>query len=250
MARTITGKPFPTGATMFMAGYQDVKFVAYPIDRPRADGMQTDQLDRRTDRRPMPGRENWNKEGRQGRFPRQVRRLELRWLDVPRLIRGAEQVFEFPLVDRDPLPAWSFGATTLLGDAAHPMYPIGSNGASQGILDGRADPRAGGHADPVAALQAYEAERLSATADIVVANQCNRPEECMQIAEERAPQGFGDVSQDFADGELEAIAAGTRQSPGSRKRRWRRRRRAFRPRSTGEFALAQVLSGDIAISNS
>jgi 5-methylphenazine-1-carboxylate 1-monooxygenase len=88
------------------------------------------------------------------------------------------------------------------------MYPIGSNGASQGILDADALVRAlGEHADPVAALKAYEAERLPATAKLVIANRGNGPEQCMQIAEERAPGGFADVGEVFADGELEAIAA-------------------------------------------
>ena len=193
---------------MFMAGYQDVKFVAYPIEAPAADGLQLINWIAELTVDEMPGRENWNKEGRKADFAGPFADWDFGWLNVARLIEDAEQVFEFPLVDRDPLPAWTFGATTLLGDAAHPMYPIGSNGASQGILDSDALVRAlAAHDDPVAALKAYEAERLPATAAIVLANRGNGPEVCMQLAEERAPQGFGDVSQVFAVGELEAIAA-------------------------------------------
>ena len=59
------------------------------------------------------------------------------WLDVPGLIRNCPHAYEYPLVDRDPIPRWTFGRVTLMGDAAHPMYPIGSNGASQAILDAR-----------------------------------------------------------------------------------------------------------------
>jgi len=208
--RAVTrAKPYLTGATMIMAGHQDRKFVCYPIDMPGEDGLQTINWIAELSVDQMPERENWNKEGRKSDFAGRFTDWKFDWLDVPALIEGAEKVFEFPLVDRDPLEAWSFGATTLLGDAAHPMYPIGSNGASQGILDADALVRAlAGHAsDPVDALKVYEAERLPATAAIVLANRGNGPEVCMQIAEERAPQGFGDVSEVFAEGELEAIAA-------------------------------------------
>ncbi len=205
---TSRAKPFLTGATMFMAGYQDVKFVAYPIEVPGADGLQLINWIAELTVDKMPGRENWNKEGRKEDFAGPFADWNFGWLDVPQLIADAECVFEFPLVDRDPLPVWSFGATTLLGDAAHPMYPIGSNGASQGILDSDALVRAlAAHDDPVAALKVYEAERLPATANIVLTNRGNGPEVCMQMAEERAPQGFDDVAQVFAEGELETIAA-------------------------------------------
>lgn len=207
--RAVTrSKPYLTGATMIMAGYQDCKFVCYPIDVPDADGVQTINWIAELTIDDMPGRENWNKEGDKAAFASHFADWTFDWLDVPALIEGADKVFEFPLVDRDPLPAWSFGATTLLGDAAHPMYPIGSNGASQGILDADALVRAlADHDDPVAALKAYEAERLPATAKIVLTNRGNGPEVCMQLAEERAPDGFAAIGDVFAEGELEAIAA-------------------------------------------
>lgn len=201
-------RPFMTGASMIMAGHQDRKFVCYPIDRPGADGLQTINWIAELTVDQMPERENWNKEGDKADFAAAFADWTFDWLDVPRLIADADKVFEFPLVDRDPLPAWTFGVTTLLGDAAHPMYPIGSNGASQGILDADALVRAlAGHADPAEALRAYEAERLPATAKIVLANRGNGPEICMQLAEERAPDGFTRIEDVFAEGELEAIAA-------------------------------------------
>jgi 2-polyprenyl-6-methoxyphenol hydroxylase-like FAD-dependent oxidoreductase len=201
-------KPFRTGATMIMAGHQDCKFVCYPIGAVGDDGLQPINWIAELTVAQMPERENWNKEGDKADFADRFADWTFDWLDVPALIAGAERVFEFPLVDRDPLPAWTFGATTLMGDAAHPMYPIGSNGASQGILDADAMVRAvQAHADPRAALAAYEAERLPATAAIVLANRGNGPEQCMQIAEERAPDGFAAIGEVFADGELEAIAA-------------------------------------------
>lgn len=207
--RAVTrARPFLSGATMIMAGYQDVKFVAYPLDLPGADGLQTINWIAELTHAQMPDRENWNKEGAKDDFAGPFAGWDFGWLDVPGLIADAERVFEFPLVDRDPLPQWSFGATTLLGDAAHPMYPIGSNGASQAILDADALARAlAEHRDVPAALAAYEAERLPATARIVLANRGNGPEQCMQMAEERAPQGFARIEEVFAAGELEGIAA-------------------------------------------
>ena len=207
--RAVTrAKSYLTGATMIMAGHQDCKFVCYPIDRPDADGFQMINWIAELTVPVMTERENWNKEGDRADFASAFTGWDFGWLDVPALIDGAERVFEFPLVDRDPLPTWTFGATTLLGDAAHPMYPIGSNGASQGILDADALARAlAANDDPRAALQAYEAERLPATARIVLANRGNGPEICMQQCEERAPQGFRDIAEVFAEGELAAIAA-------------------------------------------
>lgn len=205
---TSMAAPFLTGATMIMAGYQDQKFVAYPITPPGPDGRQRINWIAELAVAQNLRREDWNRPGNPADFLPQFEGWRFDWLDVPGLIRSAEAIFEFPLVDRDPLPRWSHGRMTLLGDAAHPMYPIGSNGASQAILDARALVRAlAAHADPVEALAAYEAERLPATAAIVAANRGNGPEQCMQLAQERAPNGFDRIEDVFAPGELESIAA-------------------------------------------
>ena len=127
---------------------------------------------------------------------------------MPALIDGATVVYEYPLADRDPLTGWGSGTVTLLGDAAHPMYPIGSNGASQAILDAEALAAAvTGHPDLAAAFAAYEAIRRPATSAIVLANRENGPEQVMQLAEERAPDGFDRIEDVVPRAELEAIAA-------------------------------------------
>ena len=82
-------------------------------------------------------REDYNRLGNLDEFLPWFESWKFDWLDVPGLIRNAQICYEYPLVDRDPLERWTFGRVTLLGDAAHPMYPIGSNGASQAILDAR-----------------------------------------------------------------------------------------------------------------
>jgi 2-polyprenyl-6-methoxyphenol hydroxylase-like FAD-dependent oxidoreductase len=159
--------------------------------------------------------EDWNRIGRLEEFMPLFETWDFGWLDCAGLIRDADAVFEYPLVDRDPVDAWTFGRVTVAGDAAHPMYPIGSNGASQGILDAEALANAvTGHADVETALRAYEAERRPPTAAIVLANRGNGPEQCMQLAHERAPEGFADIEDVIPRAELEAIAARYKQVAG------------------------------------
>jgi len=202
-------RPFLSGASMIMAGYEWQKFVCYPISAPRADGLQEinwiAELKYRD--RQLLEREDWNRQGRLPDFMPQFESWDFGWLDVPGLIRGADRCYEFPMVDRDPLAQWSHGRVTLLGDAAHPMYPIGSNGASQAILDARVLAwRLATESDPLRALELYDEERRPATAAIVLANRRNGPEKVMQMAEERAPQGFAHVHDVIGPDELAAAA--------------------------------------------
>jgi 2-polyprenyl-6-methoxyphenol hydroxylase-like FAD-dependent oxidoreductase len=214
-------RPWLSGRTMVMVGHADQKLVAYPITLPDADGRAL--LNWIAELRvpgDTPPKDDWNREVPMSVFAPAFADWTFPWLDVPKLFEGADRVFEFPMVDRDPLPRWSFGRVTLLGDAAHPMYPIGSNGASQAILDARvlADEleQAAGVGDSASAiaqgaieraLQAYEADRLPRTARIVMANRGQGPDHVMQIVEERAPQGFGHVHEVASHDELVSIAA-------------------------------------------
>jgi 2-polyprenyl-6-methoxyphenol hydroxylase-like FAD-dependent oxidoreductase len=117
-------------------------------------------------------------------------------LDVPDLLRRSDVIFEYPMVDKDPVDRWTFGRVTLLGDAAHPMYPRGSNGAAQAILDARAlaDCLATG-GDPLAALRAYEAARSGPTARVVRTNREHPPDYLIRRVEELV----GDVPFDDLD---------------------------------------------------
>jgi len=214
---TTRTKPFLTGRSMFMAGHLPHKFVAYPLTEVGDDGMCTVNWIAELDRRHigLSKREDWNKVGVLDDFLPRFEDWVWEWLDIPGLVRGAETVFEFPMVDRDPLDRWTHGRVTLLGDAAHPMYPIGSNGASQAIIDAftLADLLAD-TGDIDAALQAYDADRRPKTAAIVMSNRQHGPERMLDIAYERAPEGFADVLDVFADGEREAIAAQYKQVAG------------------------------------
>ncbi|WPO43124.1 flavin-dependent oxidoreductase [Tardiphaga sp. 42S5] len=209
---------FLTGRTMIMAGHEILKFVCYPISQePDADGKY--DINWVAERHMPPTyewrREDYNRAARLDEFLPWFKDWRFDWLDVPGLISNCPHAYEYPLVDRDPVDRWTFGRITLMGDAAHPMYPIGSNGASQAILDARVLTReilALG--DVPAALEAYEAERRPATTDLVMLNRRNGPEQVMQIVEERAPEGFNVVTDVLSQQELEDIAANYKRVAG------------------------------------
>lgn len=205
----VEGDPFLDGRTMIMAGHTRQKFVAYPIEQ-LDDGRQLLNFvaELRFDRTDLAEREDWNRPGDLADVLPAFADWDFGWLDAPDLLRRTPGVWEYPMVDRDPLPRWSFGPVTLLGDAAHPMYPIGSNGASQAILDARALTGAlRCHPDdPDKALLAYDEARRPATSAIVLANRGQGPEEAMQLVHDRAPDGFERLSDVISDAELSEIA--------------------------------------------
>ena len=210
MWRGVTvGKPFLGGNTMVQAGHHNQKFVCYPISRAhaeRGEALINWICDLHMGDGALPSREDWNKPGRLEDFLPRFADWNFGWLDVPEVIRNAHTILEFPMVDRDPLPRWSHGRITLLGDAAHPMYPIGSNGASQAILDGEAimQELAVGD-DPELALKRYEERRLPSTARIVESNRRKGIDVMLDIVEQRAPQGFTNLESVLPSDELEKI---------------------------------------------
>jgi len=212
------GEPFLSGRTMIMAGHETLKFVCYPISRAASEKGRP-MINWIAERHLPPDyqwrREDYNRAGRTEEFLPYFESWTFDWLDVPGLIRNAEYCYEYPLVDRDPLPQWTFGRVTLTGDAAHPMYPIGSNGASQAILDARVLAREIlDKGETAAALEAYEAERRPATTQLVLLNRKNGPEQVMQLVEERAPNGFAKVADVLTHEELEGIAANYKKVAG------------------------------------
>lgn len=210
-------RPYLTGRTMAMVGHASQKFVAYPIEAPGPDGLVlTNWIAERTFSPDYVWRrEDWNRGGKLEDFLPQFADWRYDWLDIPALVRGADGCFEYPMVDRDPLDRWSFGRVTLTGDAAHAMYPIGSNGASQAILDARVLTREIQRLGAVpAALEAYEAERRPATTKIVRANRAQGPDEILEIVEQRAPDGFVRVEDVLTRADLEGIAGRYKQLAG------------------------------------
>jgi 2-polyprenyl-6-methoxyphenol hydroxylase-like FAD-dependent oxidoreductase len=213
---------FIDGRTMVWAGHASQKFVAYPISAAAAKSGRASvnwiaelRVRAADDPDKTPPDTDWNRRVEASVFEQPFADWKFDWLDVPALIARAGAAYEFPMVDRDPLTQWSDGRITLLGDAAHPMYPIGSNGASQAILDARqlAD-ELRARDSIVDALARYETVRRPATAAIVAANRRQGPDEVMQIAEERAPQGFEHIHDVIGQDELEAIASKYKQTAG------------------------------------
>lgn len=201
-------QPILSGASMIRAGwFTHAKLVIYPIrDRIDAEGRQlvnwVVEIETAAYRR-----WNWALPAKLEDFIGPLRDWHFDWLDVPEFLRQSEVMLEYPMVDKDPLPRWSFGRLTLLGDAAHPMYPRGSNGAGQAILDARAlaDCLAATE-DPVAALQAYEQRRLEATAKVVRTNRTTPPDAILgEVYKRTGDKPFTAIDEVISRAELVAI---------------------------------------------
>jgi 5-methylphenazine-1-carboxylate 1-monooxygenase len=209
-------KPILSGASMTRAGWlSHGKMVIYPIRKAGVDGLQLINWVAEIET-PLYRRRDWNRAGSLDDFIGAFADWHFDWLDIPAFIRAADTVLEFPMVDQDPLPRWSFGRATLLGDAAHPMVPRGSNGAGQAILDTRAMTQAlTANTDPVAAFAAYEKQRLEATARVVLTNRTNPPDailrEVYKRTNDRPFKAIGDV---ISHEELVALSDGYKQIAG------------------------------------
>ncbi len=210
MWRGVTEGPrFLTGRTMAMAGRKVQKFVCYPIrDLPGGRSVINWIADVGFPPDHDWASQDWNRAGAASDILPHFEGWRFDWLDVPAVIEAAQGIWEYPMVDRDPLPHWTKGPMTLLGDAAHAMYPIGSNGASQAILDARVLARElrdiGINA---AALESYEAVRREAVNALVLANRGDGPDRILDVVAAKAPGGFSDISQAMSRAELEAEAS-------------------------------------------
>jgi 5-methylphenazine-1-carboxylate 1-monooxygenase len=202
------------GRTMVISGGNAAKFVFYPIhadpERPETRLTNWAVMARVAEGGAPPRREDWNRPGTlEELLPFVEGKFRLGFVDPLALIRASGTFYEYPCCDRDPLPRWSVGRVTLLGDAAHPMYPVGSNGASQAVLDASALARHLAAGGPVeAALASYDAERRPATAEIVLNNRKGGPEGVIDVIEARAPDGFDDLDAVAPHEERQAIVRG------------------------------------------
>lgn len=208
-------KPYLTQASMVMIGSLKQKMVAYPIQQPRADGLQlinwVGNL-KESEEYQLKARD-WNRQSDKNRLLKIYKDWHYDWLNVPYMIDHAESIYEFPMSDRDPLPRWTFGKVTLMGDAAHPMYPIGSNGASQAILDAEYLTNQLSDASDIAvALENYDQARVPATSKVVLKNRQKGPDLMLDVMEDRFPNGF--KPEEIPHEELNAIMDKYKQIAG------------------------------------
>lgn len=207
---TTQAPPFFGGAAMALAGHDSQRIVAYPISATDPQtGLVTMNWIAELRRDPADGwrREDWNRAADPADFAPAFAGWRFDWLDVPALIAGAEAIFEYPMVDRDPLPRWTFGRATLMGDAAHPTYPVGSNGASQAIVDAREIGAAIlAHGRTPEALEAYEAKVRPRTTAVGLANRGKGPDAVMQMVEDRCGGVFDRIEDVIPHAELAAHA--------------------------------------------
>ncbi|ANB75010.1 monooxygenase [Paraburkholderia phytofirmans OLGA172] len=205
-------KPFLSGATMVRAGALVPgvgKMVIYPI-RNNVDEAGNQLVNWVAElNAPQPAKRDWNGQGRLEEFYPAFEKWNFDWLDVAGMIKATTNVLEFPMVDQDPLPRWTFGRVTLLGDAAHPMVPRGSNGAGQAIID----------ADVLTAkfqkfgvnqvaLDSYDDERRQATNAVVLTNRKAPPDKILQVVHERTGgQPFESIGEVISPQELTDITS-------------------------------------------
>jgi 2-polyprenyl-6-methoxyphenol hydroxylase-like FAD-dependent oxidoreductase len=210
-------KPILTGRSYMRVGsILTGKMVIYPIvDNVDGDGNQlinwmaeikSDAVEPN----------DWNKPGRLDDFFHIYKDWRFDWLDVAEMIRNADQILEYPMVDKDPVARWTFGRVTFAGDAAHPMYPRGSNGAAQAAIDARtlADCLKA-NADPREALKAYEAARLEPTARVVRTNREFPPDFInIKVEELVGDRPFDDLDKYISQDELRALSENYKKIAG------------------------------------
>ena len=219
-------KPILSGATMVRIGWHHpAKVLLYPI-RNAIDAENRQLINWVSDiETPEYQKNDWNRPGNLDDFIHIIADWHFDWLDVPEFIRSADAIFEYPMVDQDPLARWTCGRLTLLGDAAHPMYPRGANGAAQAILDARALSDAlQKHPDPLAAIKAYEAQRLPATRDVVLANRRAPPDAILQEVYRRTgDKPFKSIDDVISREELAALSESYKRVAGYDKERLKTR---------------------------
>ena len=201
---------FLSGDTMVSTGWMTVgKTVIYPVrpGTPETAGLPLINWVAEIER-PEAVRQDWTGRGKLSDMMPAFAGLTFDWLDISGMIESTEEILEYPMVDRDPLPRWTFGRITLLGDAAHPMYPRGSNGAGQSIIDARyLTGQIKTHGATEQALQSYEAVRGPATANVVLANRNNPPDAILREVWQRSGgRRFERIDDVISAIELQAIS--------------------------------------------
>ena len=204
------------GRTMFIAGDHNVKFVCYPISgRATREGKALVNwvAEVRHDQPRAAEEADWTREGDRD-FMAEFLGFQMPDIDIPTLLKETQKITQYPMIDRDPLPWWTQGRVTLLSDAAHPMYPMGANGASQAIIDARALVAALAEQPGPEGLLAYEELRRPVTTNVVLTNRKTGPERVLDIAAARVKSPGDRIEDLISPDELEEVAASYRQVAG------------------------------------
>jgi 2-polyprenyl-6-methoxyphenol hydroxylase-like FAD-dependent oxidoreductase len=206
------------GETMAIAGGLGGKLVLYPI-APVKDGKQlmnwVVNIRMADGSVSPPPPESWSRMASLSKVLPYAKRFHVPGIDLEALVRASGAIFEYPMADRDPLPRWTHGRVTLLGDAAHPMYPVGSNGSAQAILDARCLSDNLAHAEhPREALYRYEQDRLEKTSEVVRSNRLGGPERVIDEVEKLSPAGFKNIDNVLSFADRQAIVKGYAKMAG------------------------------------
>lgn len=209
--------PYLTGASMAVVGHRYHRAIIYPVMRRPGGKVMINWLAYTKIPPGSPPLEAWDTAADKQACVDQYRGWSYPWLDVQGLFAATpvEAVLQLPNVDRDPIPRWSFGRVTLIGDAAHPMQPVGAQAGSQAVVDGRVLAASlMAVRDPVEALTRYQDQRIAAMNDMIIRNRNLGLESILQTAEERAPQGFKHIHDVLTQEELETTALSFKQAAG------------------------------------
>jgi 2-polyprenyl-6-methoxyphenol hydroxylase-like FAD-dependent oxidoreductase len=210
-------KPINGGRTYMRVGSINTgKMVIYPIVDD-IDGAGNQLINWMAEiKRDTTEQNDWNKPGDLNDFFSIYESWRFDWLDVAQMIRDADQILEYPMVDRDPISQWTFGRVTLAGDAAHPMYPRGSNGAAQAAIDARTLANAlRNTSDPRDGLKAYESARCEPAAQVVRTNRSQPPDFInIKVEELVGDQPFDDLDKYITQDELRALSENYKRIAG------------------------------------
>ena len=211
----VEAEPYLTGRSMAVVGHRFHRAILYPIATRPAGKVLINWLAYTRIPEGSPPVEAWDTLAEQAAAARAFEGWTYPWLDVHALFARTERVMQLPNVDRDPIPRWSFGRVTLIGDAAHPMQPIGAQAGSQAVVDGRVLAASLLAAEaPEEALLRYQNERIAAMNDIIIRNRNFGLEAVLQLAEERAPEGFADIADVLTQEELASTAVNFKKAAG------------------------------------
>ncbi|WP_412180133.1 FAD-dependent monooxygenase, partial [Variovorax paradoxus] len=215
---TTPGVPVRSGASFVGVGSLRHRVVLYPISPPDpATGLATINwiAEITVDNAEGWTQGDWNRRVELSDFAHHFEGWDFGWLDVPSMLRGAKEVFEYPMIDRDPVPTWVDGHVALLGDAAHVMYPVGSNGASQAIVDARVlGASMLSHGVTPAALRAYDERLCADISALVLRNRGAGPFGLLGLVDERCGGVFDDIEQVIPAVEREAYMARYKAAAG------------------------------------